>query len=219
LRDFLSALPLTATSSNVWLPSFDTAPEGLIIPAQVNYVGKGTNIYDLGYQYHGSINVITNYVRTSWLWEKIRMQGGAYGAFCSFSKQSGMLSFLSYRDPNLLDTLAVYDQTAQVLRSADLSDDELTKNIIGAIGAMDGYQLPDAKGHTSLMRYLLGESEADRQQTRDQILSTTAQDFRAFADVLEAVKAQGRVVVMGSQGALENANASRGDWLKLQKVM
>lgn len=219
LRDFLSALPRTAAHSNIWAPNFDTTPEGLIIPAQVNYVGKGTNIYNLGYQYHGSINVITNYVRTSWLWEKIRMQGGAYGAFCSFSKQSGMLSFLSYRDPNLLDTLAVYDQTAQVLRNTSLSDDELTKNIIGAIGAMDGYQLPDAKGHTSLMRYLLGESEADRQQTRDQILSTSAQDFRAFADVLEAVTAQGRVVVMGSQGALENANNSRGEWLKLQKVM
>ena len=148
------------------------------------------------------------------------MQGGAYGAFCSFSKQSGLLTFLSYRDPNLLNTLAVYDQTADFLRTLELSDDELTKNIIGAIGGMDAYQLPDSKGYTSLMRYLLHESEADRQQTRDQILSTTAQDFKAFADILDAVKAQGRVVVMGSQGAVESANASHaGGWLKLQKVM
>ena len=81
------------------------------------------------------------------------------------------------------------------------------------------YQLPDAKGYTSLVRYLLNESDADRQQTRDQILSTTAQDFRALADVLDAVKEQGRVVVMGSQGALESANTSRDGWLRLQKVM
>ncbi|MCX6044703.1 MAG: peptidase M16, partial [Chloroflexi bacterium] len=191
----------------------------LIIPAQVNYVGKGANIYDLGYHYHGSINVITNFIRTSWLWEKVRMQGGAYGAFASFSKQSGILTFLSYRDPNLLNTLAVYDQTASILRTADLNDDELTKNIIGAIGGIDAYQLPDAKGYSSLMRTLLGETEADRQQTRDEILSTSARDFKAFADVLDAVKEQGRVVVMGSQEALEAANAERHGWLKLQKVM
>ncbi len=219
LRDFLNTLPITAPQQQRWTPIFDSAPEGLIIPAQVNYVGKGANIYDLGYRYHGSINVITNFIRTSWLWEKVRMQGGAYGAFASFSKQSGILTFLSYRDPNLLNTLAVYDQTASILRTADLNDDELTKNIIGAIGGMDGYQLPDAKGYSSLMRYLLNETEADRQQTRDEILSTSAHDFHAFADVLDAVKEQGRVVVMGSQEALEAANAERNGWLKLQKVM
>ncbi|MFN8488954.1 MAG: insulinase family protein [Caldilineaceae bacterium] len=219
LRDFITSLPVSAPAQAHWSPAFNTTHEGLIIPAQVNYVGKGANIYSLGYQYHGSINVITNFIRTSWLWEKVRMQGGAYGAFCNFSKQSGVFAFLSYRDPNLLNTLAVYDQTAEILRTADLSDDELTKNIIGAIGSMDAYQLPDAKGYTSLVRYLLNESEADRQQTRDQILSTTAQDFRALADVLDAVQEQGRVVVMGSQGALESANAGREGWLKLQKVM
>ncbi|CAN5501708.1 insulinase family protein [soil metagenome] len=219
LRDFLNALPIAAPQQQRWSPVFETAPEGLIIPAQVNYVGKGANIYDLGYHYHGSINVITNFIRTSWLWEKVRMQGGAYGAFASFSKQSGILTFLSYRDPNLLNTLAIYDQTASVLRTADLNDDELTKNIIGAIGGMDAYQLPDAKGYSSLMRYLLDETEADRQQTRDEILSTSARDFKAFAEVLDAVKEQGRVVVMGSQEALEAANAERNGWLKLQKVM
>lgn len=219
LRDFITSLPVGAPTQERWSPAFDATPEGLIIPAQVNYVGKGANIYNLGYQYHGSINVITNFIRTSWLWEKVRMQGGAYGASCSFSKQSGVLAFGSYRDPNLLNTLAVYDQTAEVLRTADLNDDELTKNIIGAISSLDSYQLPDAKGYSSMMRYLLNESEADRQQMRDQILSTTAQDFRALADVLDAVKEQGRVVVMGSQGALESANADRAGWLKLQKVM
>ena len=60
----------------------------------------------LGYSYHGSIHVITNFVRTSWLWDKVRAEGGAYGAFVTFGKQSGIYSFLSYRDPNLGDTLA-----------------------------------------------------------------------------------------------------------------
>ncbi|MBW2599758.1 MAG: peptidase M16, partial [Deltaproteobacteria bacterium] len=76
--------------------------EGLIVPSQINYVGKGTDIYRSGYKYHGSIGVITRYLRTSWLWDRIRVRGGAYGAFCNFDKFSGVLTFLSYRDPNLL---------------------------------------------------------------------------------------------------------------------
>lgn len=219
LRAFMQALPATKQPYPRWTPTFDRGNEGLVVAAQVNYVGKGANLYELGYRYHGSINVITNFVRTSWLWEKIRMQGGAYGAYCSFGRQSGILTFLSYRDPNLVKTLEVYDQTAQVLREVDLTEKELTRNIIGAIGAMDGYQLPDAKGYTSMVRYLFGESDAERQQIRDEVLGTKLTDFRAFADVLEVVKTQGSVVVMGPQNTLTAVNTERNGWLKLTKVM
>lgn len=219
LREFVAALPAAPFAPASWTPAFDGSNEGLTIPAQVNYVGKGANLYNLGYQYHGSINVITNFIRTSWLWEKVRMQGGAYGAGSSFSKLSGIFTYTSYRDPNLMSTLDIYDQTAELLRTADMSDDELTKNIIGAIGAMDAYQLPDAKGYTSMMRYLLGESDADRQRTRDDILATTVQEFRQFAGVLAELNKQGRVVVMGSSAAIDAANTSHRNWLKVQKVL
>jgi Zn-dependent M16 (insulinase) family peptidase len=217
LQDFLSSLPADAVTIPGWSPTYDKSHEGLTIPAQVNYVGKGANLYELGYQYHGSVNVITNFIRTGWLWEKVRMQGGAYGASVGFSKQSGVWTFTSYRDPNLLNTLAVYDQTADVLRTVELSDDELTKSIIGAIGAMDAYQLPDAKGWASMVRYLLNETDASRQQTRDEILATTAQDFRRFAEVLKEVNTHGRVVVMGSPTAISAANTD--GWLEVQKVL
>ena len=217
--DFMASLPAAPSEVPSWTPVFDHANEGLIVPAQVNYVGKGANLYDLGYHYHGSVAVISNFVRTGWLWDKIRMQGGAYGAFCRFSKRSGVLTFLSYRDPNLQNTLAVYDQTAAVLRATELNETELTRNIIGAVGAMDGYQLPDAKGYTSMVRYLMGESDAERQQVRDEVLGTTLADFHAFADVLDAAKEVGRIVIMGSQQALTTANNDAPGWLNLLKVM
>jgi Zn-dependent M16 (insulinase) family peptidase len=149
----------------------------------------------------------------------VRVQGGAYGVFCSFSHLSGVLSFLSYRDPNLLDTLEIYDRTGRFLRDLDLHKDELTKSIIGTIGQMDAYQLPDAKGYSSMVRYLIGETDEKRQRRRDQILSTTTTDFKAFAEMLEAVKQAGRVVVLGSQDAIDAANAERESWLKVQKVL
>jgi hypothetical protein len=217
---FLDSLPAAPANLAPWQPQYGPGFEGLTIPAQVNYVGKGANLYELGYKLDGSSVVITNYLRTTWLWEKIRVQGGAYGGFCSFDQQSGVYTYLSYRDPNLLATLDNYDKTAHFLRKLDLSQEELTKSIIGAIGQMDAYQLPDAKGYTSMVRHLLGISDDFRQQMREQILTTTAADFKAFGEVLERVNEQGIVVVLGSQAAIEKANAERGgNWLKIQKVL
>ena len=164
VQALIDLLPARATTAAAWSPTPLPPHEGLTIPAQVNYVGKGANLYDLGYELHGSVHVVANYLRTTWLWERVRMQGGAYGGFCLFNQNSGLFSFLSYRDPNLTHTLANYDAAAAFLRRAELDEDELTKNIIGVIGQMDAYMLPDAKGWVSMQRHLLGESDAMRQE-------------------------------------------------------
>lgn len=218
LADLISALPQKHSVREIWTPAPFAVNEGLTIPAQVNYVGKGANLYDLGYELHGSISVITNFLRTTWLWEKVRVQGGAYGAFNSFNKETGTYNYLSYRDPNFASTLKAYDDTVDFLRKVDLAEDELTKNIIGAIGTLDAYQLPDAKGFTSMVRYLLGKTDEERQQYRDEVLGTTLSDFRAFADVLEAVNQKGHVVVMGSTDTIAKANIPES-WLEVLTVL
>ncbi len=217
LWQFLHDLPATPPQFAQWQKPETAVAEGLTLPAQVNYVAKGANLYDLGYKLDGSIAVITNIMRLTYLWEKLRVQGGAYGAMTSFDKRSGVFSFLSYRDPNLLGTLQNYDGAAQFLRNLDLPDEELTKGIIGAISSLDAYQLPDAKGYTSMLWHLLGESDESRQQYREQVLSTTQADFKAFAEVLAQVKEQGQVVVLGSAEAITAVNDD--NWLKITKVM
>lgn len=114
------------------------------------------------------------------------------------------------RDPNLLDTVAAYDDTPAFLRDISMDQDSLTKAIIGTIGDVDSYQLPDAKGRTAFMRHLLGVSEEERQLRREQILATSNADFRNFAEVLEAVRGpQARVVAVTSKGAVEKANSEK----------
>lgn len=221
LGDFLAAMP-SASGKAVhadWSPEPIPPFEGLVIPAQVNYVGKGTNIYNLGYRFHGSTLVVSRYLRNSWLWDRIRVQGGAYGAFCLLDRLSGNLSFVSYRDPNLMKTVENFDQTAAFLRNLELSEDELTKAIIGTIGDIDSYMLPDGKGYASLLRYLTGDSDEDRQRMRDEVLATTASDFRTFADILEAVKERGLVKILGSQSAIEESLVENKDWLQVLKVL
>jgi len=118
-----------------------------------------------------------------------------------------------------LRTLDVYDGAGDFLRDLDLSKEELSKAIISTIGSMDSYQLPDAKGYASMTRYLTGYTDDLRQQTRDQVLTTTTADFKTFGDALKAIKG-GKVAVLGSGDAIRDANTQRGaDWLHITKVL
>ncbi|MCA9947959.1 MAG: peptidase M16, partial [Anaerolineales bacterium] len=127
----------------------------------------------------------------------------------------------SYRDPNLLQTIDVYDNVASFLQRG-ISEDDLSKSIIGAISMMDSYQLPDAKGYTAMSRYLVNSSDAYRQQIRDEILGATAVDFVRFGEAVAglAQSDQAIVTVLGSAEAMKTANAQRGaDWLQVTKVL
>ena len=125
LASFLSTLPSRPVAHSSWRIGEGPRFEALAIPASVNYVGKGANIYRLGFRPSGAANVVVKYLRTTWLWDKVRVQGGAYGGFCTLDHRSGNLTFLSYRDPNLLETLDIYDQTADFLKQAELDKTEL----------------------------------------------------------------------------------------------
>ncbi len=198
IESFIAALPAGDETLQIWSPERRRRNEGFTMPAQVNYVGKGANIHELGFESHGSIHVISNMLRTGYLWEQVRMKGGAYGAFMPYNAYAGLIGFVSYRDPNLEKTLAVYDNTAAYLRSVPWTQENIEKAIIGVIGNMDSYQLPDAKGYTALIHYLHGITDDYRQARRDEVLSTGVADFLRFADVLDAIKKEGQIVVLGS---------------------
>jgi hypothetical protein len=219
LAGFLGALPRTVPEPALWHVANGSDSEGLIIPTKVNYVGKGADIYRDGIKPNGSHLVARRYLRTTWLWDKIRVQGGAYGGQCMFDRYSGGFTFVSYRDPNLLATLDTYDHTSDFLRNAELDEAELTRNIIGTIGEIDSYRLPDAKGFASMQRYLIGDTDEARQRMREEILSTTAADIRNFGDAMADVAARGRVVVLGSEQAIDAANAERPGLLSASRIL
>ena len=217
--EFLTQLPASPSEAVAWKPQAMTDFEGMVIPAQVNYVGKSANLYKAGYAYHGSSHVISRYLRNGWLWDKVRVQGGAYGAFCHFDRLTGIATFVSYRDPNLLKTLETYDASARFLKEIQLSEEELHKNIIGTIGDLDQYQLPDAKGYTSMVRYLAGETDAQRQLIREEVLATRLSDFRVFGDFLGPALNKGSIKVLGSESAIQEACSGRPGWLEVTRIL
>lgn len=154
---------------------------------------------------HGSALVITRYLQTAWLWEKIRVQGGAYGGMCSFDQRSGVFAFASYRDPNLKKSLEVYKATGNYLQNLKLSEDELTRALIGAIGQLDSYQLPDAKGFSDCTRFLLDYTNEKRQKLRDEVLATTQEHFNAFGEAINRAFEHPDIVVLCSADTAEHA--------------
>lgn len=220
LDRFLEELPAAPAAHARWTPPPLPAYEGLSAPTRVNYVGKGANLYAHGYRLHGSILPILNYLENTWIYEKLRVQGGAYGGGCIFDHLSGTFNYISWRDPNLEGTLQNYDGVPDFLRQATIDEDELTKSIIGAIGALDVYMLPDAKGLVSLARYLTGDDEESRQRRRDELLSTTPAHFRALADILETVRNEGHVVALGSEEGLQTLDRQHGgSWLTITRAL
>ncbi len=223
LAALVSALPAVAPAgggSVPWPWNVPARDEAFSMPAKVNYVAKGGDIVALGFEPGGSALVVDNFLSTSYLWDKVRVQGGAYGGFSRFDRLSGAFVFASYRDPNLTATLDIYDKAAEHLATVPLGEAEIRRSIIGTIGGVDGYLLPDAKGYTSLIRHLTANTDAARQRMRDEILATSVADFRRFGEALAAVAAKGRITVLGSETAIAKANEERGgNWLKVTKVL
>lgn len=219
LMSFLDRLPEKSTGSIAGWMSSSTSQllkrtnEGLIVPSTVNYVGKAGNLLDMGFKVTGGHSLASKYLGTSYLWDTVRVQGGAYGGFCRLDPRTGMFMYLSYRDPNVNGTLKSYDGAAEFLNTVDLSKEDLTKAVISTIGSMDSYQLPDRKGFASALRLLSGESDEIRQEKRNEVLGASVKDFRELGEALDTIKKHGTVVVIGGSEAL---NAAKEEGLDLQ---
>ncbi len=177
--------------------------EGLYSQSRVQYVGKGANFINLGYEYSGALAVLETILRYEYFWTKIRVQGGAYGAFVNFSR-TGAMFFGSYRDPNLKNTLEVFDGTADFLRNFDVSEREMDKYIIGTMSKVDKPVSPFLKGQIAAEFCLNGITHDARQKSRDEILSTRQKDIRALAELVAACMNENNLCVFGNEAVIKD---------------
>lgn len=219
LERLLAGLPSARPTRPEWKLLEAPRGEGLTIPAKVNYVVKGALLPQLGFAAIGTTHVIKSHLDINWLWHKVRVQGGAYGGGCVFDRRAGLFAYYSYRDPNLAETLDVFDATADFLTSTDITASDLERCIIGTIGEIEPYRLPDSRGFAALQRHLVGDSDAVRQRVRDEVLTTTIADVRNFSEAAAEISRRGRVVVIGSGTSLEAANAELPEPLAISKLL
>ncbi len=203
LMDGLSDSPQTPVS----LEFEGMSPnEAFLTSSQVQYVGKGVNLYDLGYEYNGHFDVLKSVLGTGYLWERVRVQGGAYGCSSSFDRYSGDFGLVSYRDPNLMQTFNAYDEIPEFIASLDLTQDQLTKFIIGSVGHLDPPLTPDRKGSIAMVEYLTGITLEMKQKRRDQLLSTRLEDLKGYAPLFEKIKESGTVCVVGNEDTIRKSS-------------
>ncbi|MFZ5427613.1 MAG: insulinase family protein [Thermodesulfobacteriota bacterium] len=205
LRAMLEGLPQGSREPVAW-PGLDLPPnEGLAAPVQINFVAQARDLAQLGYQPHGSMLVACRYLRNAYLWERVRVRGGAYGAFCSYDRWSGVLTMLSYRDPNIAKTLDAFAEAGDFLANLDIPADELERAVIGTVGDIDAYMLPDAQGHAALARHWANDTDQVRQQVRREVMGTTLEDLREAGRVMKKAMEGAPVVVLGGEERLKEA--------------
>ena len=185
---------------------FDTVKrnEGFTSSSQVQYVGKGANFLKLGYAYTGSMHVLETLLRYGFLWTKVRVQGGAYGAFTNFNRNGDMF-FGSYRDPHLRKTLAVFDDVADWVSHFDCDDREMLKAVIGTVSGLDTPLTPVMKGSLAATRYLRGVKWEDIAKARHEVLAVTPQKIRDLAPLIDACMKEDAFCVFGNADKVNEA--------------
>ncbi|MBP3318756.1 MAG: insulinase family protein, partial [Ruminiclostridium sp.] len=175
---------------------------GIRIPAQISFAEKGAHLSRLGTAHAGSLDVCTNILTYSYLWNAVRVQGGAYGVG-AIGARNGDLTFHSYRDPSPARSLGVYDDSAKFLREFCAGDENLTKFIISTIGSSEPLDEPAVQGTRADTLWFAGITKAAQKALRQQILATTRQDLLDWCPVLEQAAKEGAVCVVGHEEALK----------------
>lgn len=183
---------------------FNTAKEAFIDASQIQYVAKTGDFICEGYEYTGALRLLRIILSYDYLWINVRVKGGAYGCMNTFLR-SGESYFVSYRDPNLSDTLDVYDRIPEYIKNFSPDERDMTKYIIGTFSALDTSMNPEAKGSRSLSAYLEGITYEQIQKERNEILNAQPEDIRRLADLVEAVLKKDSICVIGNENMIKES--------------
>ncbi|GFI36230.1 hypothetical protein IMSAGC015_00389 [Lachnospiraceae bacterium] len=176
--------------------------EGFKTASKVQYVARTGNFIDRGVSYSGALQILKVILSYEYLWQNIRVKGGAYGCMSNFNRV-GEGYFVSYRDPHLKRTVEVYEGVVEYLQKFTVSERDMTKYIIGTMSNIDQPLTPSAKGERSMNLYMGKVSAEMIQQERREILEASQEDIRRLARVVEAVLEAGQLCVIGSEEKIE----------------
>ncbi|MBQ5576112.1 MAG: insulinase family protein [Bacteroidales bacterium] len=198
VKRYAAALDTRKTTYQQWTYSGAHINEAIIMPSKVQYVLKAYDLLDPQYTYSGTLPVLSKILSTDYLQTNVRVRGGAYGSWGGITPD-GIACLSSYRDPNLQNTIDVYDNIPGYLANFDADDDAMTKYIIGTISNRDMPVATSQRGRTALSRYRQGFTFDQIQQERNEILATTAQQIRDLAPLMAKVRDHGTVCVLGGE--------------------
>lgn len=176
--------------------------EGIKTPGSVQYVALGGNFKNHNIEYTGAFAVLKTLLKTDYLWQEVRIKGGAYG--CALNAEfDGTLVLTSYRDPNLVKTINTFKNSIDYLNNINLNDEELLKVIVGTIGALDMPKHVSAKAITAFNNNLIGVSYEQLCKIRNEVLNVTVDDLKSLAKILVKVFSDNAYCIIGNDSVIE----------------
>ena len=215
-KAFAANLPAKENSLQDWKFELTKKNEGLLSSSKVQYVVKGYNFKKLGFEWNGKMQVLNKILSDDYLQNTIRVVGGAYGGWAGISSD-GLVWFGSYRDPNLKESLANYDATPEYLNKFNADEATMLGYIIGTIAEIDIPQTASSKADIAYMRYFEKRTKEQLQAERDAILSTTAQDIKAYSKMIDEVMKQNYYCVYGNKQKIESNKTLFQSLVNLEK--
>lgn len=203
IKKFIDSLSSDVVKYNEYNLKFENKNEALLVQGNVQYVAKGGDFTKGNYKYSGALNLLETILGFDYLWNNVRVKGGAYGVMSNFRRDGGT-SFVSYRDPNVKETIDVFDGICNYLRDFNVSSREMQKYIIGTIRKLDSPISNSVKGELATSLYLSGISYEDRVKEREEIISANIETIKDFEPMLREVLSQQCICALGNEEKLKD---------------
>lgn len=180
--------------------------KGFTLPSQVQYVALCGKLPEDHLARRGHYLVLRHILDTDYLWQNIRIMGGAYGCYSIFSR-SGYGCVVSYRDPNLAQTIDAYHAIYDFIKNFDVDEREMQEYIIGTMNHWDAPMSVASKINVLNQYALTGITVEDRNQLRKEIIATTKEDIRALASDMKYMLEHAVICACGNEQVLvQNEN-------------
>ena len=199
--DFSNKIKSSGGEKQKYTFDYSVKNEAFITPAQVQCIVKSGNYRKLGYKPSGKMMVLRTILK-SYLRQQLRVKGGAYSV--GAEKDNIGFSFYSTSDPNLKDTIDVFDGIPSYLKNFNADKDKMSRYILGSLSYVDTLLDPKSKGSEADDMYIMGITQEDVQKYRDEIFSTTAEDIRNYAPMMDGIIKQDNICVSGNENAINS---------------
>jgi presequence protease len=202
-RDELFTLDELKENRTAVITPWKKCNEGFVVPSDIAFAARGGNIKSCGGVFSGKMSLAAHILSLDYLWNIIRVQGGAYGTGLTV-KENGFVGCYSYRDPTAAESLEVFADCAEYLKESIDDDTDLTGDIIGTIA--DGSPLLSVrnKGVKADTLYFNGITYEKLCERRRLLLETIPSDLLKIADTLHKTLSENSCVcVIGSKEQIE----------------
>lgn len=196
--------PAADAQKKLVVPAPVARNEAFIVPSDVTYSSVGYDRRLLNQPYTGAWAVASRALTYDFLWNEVRVKGGAYGVGFG-ATYSGNMRFYSYRDPHIDETIERFEQSAAYLRAFNPSKTEMDGFVVSSTAGFDTPKKARELARRQAGQYFAGIPTDQRALTRSQIIEASVGTIRGLADAVQATADKKLVCVFGNKEIIESA--------------